>query len=712
MLITKYSTILVSCNLAFASQFVLAQSVENADTMGEVVDLDSITIVTEQMYDAIVTENTRDYSSYAATVGSKLPAVVRQIPQSISIITSAQIKDRNVKTFDQLAERTPGLRVLRNDDGRSSVYARGYEYDEYNIDGLTAPMQSINGTLPNLIAFDRVEILRGPSGLFDSSGEMGGVVNFVRKRPTKELQGIFNLGVGNRKNFTVDGDISGSLNESGSVRGRILAQTSGESPRPAKNNNHHQSFYSALDWDISPSTTLGLGYLYQRRKITPVNGLAAYQDGSLLPLPNHTFMGNSWNDFNMYSHDVFADLKHHFADGSFAKLAMRYSDRHADSNYTFAGSALNPQGVVNVTGLGTLIKQDSFAMDASYSRPFEIGSTLNEWVVGADYNQSNFEYDQARVRSLGTVHYQDFDSISHVDIMDAALQNKRGFSLSQTGSNLKEMGIYSKLVMRPVDALTLIVGARLGHYQLKAGEVFDKERKSGTKITAYGGLVVDLDDQNSLYASYSSLYRPQTELGVDNKLLKPRYGSQVEMGYKGAFVNDALNVRLSLYRLHDKNAAASIPGNNAQYAALGKRVMQGVEFELSGQLTDQWRMHAGYSYLSSDIKVDSTTRDDGVFLLMPRHSFNLWSTYDITPAFTLGAGVNVMSSIESSQGVKGRGYATIDAMLSYQATERVKLQLNVDNLANRKYYTRVGSLNTFNIPGKERTIKANINYRF
>lgn len=164
--------------------------------------------------------------------------------------------------------------------------------------------------------------------------------------------------------------------------------------------------------------------------------------------------------------------------------------------------------------------------------------------------------------------------------------------------------------------------------------------------------------------------------------------------------------------MHDKNAAASIPGNNAQHAALGKRVMQGVEFELSGQLTDQWRMHAGYSYLSSDIKVDSTTRDDGVFLLMPRHSFNLWSTYDITPAFTLGAGVNVMSSIESSQGIKGRGYATIDAMLSYQATERVKLQLNVDNLANRKYYTRVGSLNTFNIPGKERTIKANINYRF
>ena len=183
-----YLRALLGCYVVFGGQMVYAQSAQTNDE-GEIVDLATLHVVTERESDAIVTDNTRDYSSYAATVGSKLPTVVRQIPQSVSIITSAQIRDRNVKTFDQLAERTPGLRVLRNDDGRSSVYARGYEYDEYSIDGLTAPMQSINGTLPNLIAFDRVEVLRGPSGLFDSSGEMGGVVNFVRKRPTKELQG-------------------------------------------------------------------------------------------------------------------------------------------------------------------------------------------------------------------------------------------------------------------------------------------------------------------------------------------------------------------------------------------------------------------------------------------------------------------------------------------------------------------------------------------
>ena len=707
----RYLSALIGCHLLLGGQLVYAQSVEAADE-SDVVNLETLNIVSEREYDAIVTENTRDYSSYAATVGSKLPAVVRQIPQSISIITSAQIRDRNVKTFDQLAERTPGLRVLRNDDGRSSVYARGYEYDEYNIDGLTAPMQSINGTLPNLIAFDRVEILRGPSGLFDSSGEMGGVVNFVRKRPTKELQGAFNLGYGTRDYYVVDADISGPLNQSGTLRGRVLAQTSGESPRPAKKNNHHETFYGALDWDITPSTTLGLGYLYQQRKITPFNGLPTEADGTLLPLPDHTFVGSPWNDFTMDSHDVFADLKHHFADGSFAKLAMRYSDRYADSNYTFASGALNPQGMVGVTGLGTLINQESYTVDASYSRPFRLGSTVNEWIVGADYNYANTDYDQARARSLGTVHYTDFDSISYVDLMGSAKAGLAGFTFTPSETTLKEAGLYTKFVMRPTDYFTVIIGGRLGRYEIESGSGVDNDSRSDTKFTGYGGVVLDLDEQNSLYASYSALYRPQESLGVDNKLLKPRHGSQVELGYKGAFYNDALNVRLSLYRMRDENAAASIPGNNAQFSALGKRVMQGVEFEVSGQITDRWRMHAGYSYLDSDIEVGSTVRDDGIFLLMPRHTFNLWSTYDVTPELVVGAGINAMTSIESSNGVRGPGHATIDAMVSYQVTDRLKVQLNVDNLANRKYYTRVGSFNTFNIPGKERTAKANISYRF
>lgn len=678
-----------------------------------VATLEEVEAVNERIYDAIVTEKTRDYSSFASTVGTKRPAAIREIPQSISIITHQQIQDREVKTFDQLAAKTPGLRVLANDDGRSSVYARGYEYSEYNIDGLPAQMQSLVGTLPNLIAFDRVEIMRGPSGLFDSSGEMGGIVNFVRKRPTQDFQGSIGVGLGTYKKYNLDGDISGSLNASGTVRGRLIAQTNGESPRPAKQNNHHETVYAALDWDITPKTTLGLGYLYQQRKLTPNNGLPAYTaDNSLLNLPNHTFVGADWNNFTMKSHDVFADLKHYFDNDAHAKIGLRYSDRQADSNYIFSGTGLNTANRVRVTGLGTKIEQQSLALDASYSQSFNWGTMRNDVVVGVDYNHFKHDYDQARNTNLGTIDYRDFSRIAYVDIMANARQGMRGYSLTTTKQELTEKGLYGKLVFRPIKQLSLIVGGRVGHYEVKAGNGLTSARASKTNFTGYAGAVFDIVPNHSLYVSYSSLHTPQTDTDASGKILKARKGTQLEGGYKGSLFDDKLNLRLSVYRLRDVNAAAPIiPGNaRSSSVALGKRVMQGFEAEVSGNLSEKWRIHAGYSYLDSSLVVP--TKSDVAIFLMSRHSANLWTTYDITDKLTLGMGVNAMSKIRSSQGVSASGYASFDAMVSYVFTPKLKAQLNVDNIFNRQYYARVGSANTFNIPGKGRSIYANVRYTF
>ena len=188
------------------------------------------------------------------------------------------------------------------------------------------------------------------------------------------------------------------------MRGRVLAETSGKSPKPAKKNNHHETAYAALDWDIGPDTTAGVGYLYQQRHITPDNGLPAYKNGKLLPLPQKSFTGAHWNHFEMQSHDA------------------------------FAGSALDDQLQVTPTGLGTNIKQKALAFDASYSQPFNWGAMRNEYshppkasygvasprrtkayclrrralsetfggwlyVVGADYNHFKTSNEQGRARA-------------------------------------------------------------------------------------------------------------------------------------------------------------------------------------------------------------------------------------------------------------------------------------------------------------------------
>lgn len=679
----------------------------------EPVVLDTLFIQTQRNYDAQATETGREYTTPTVTVGTQIPAAMRDIPQSVSIITHQHIQDRDSHTLDQLARKTPGLRVLSNDDGRSSVYARGYEYDEANIDGLPAPMQSINGTLPNLVAFDRVEIMRGPNGLFDSSGEMGGIVNLVRKRPADTFQAGVNGGYGSRQSYQAGADLSAPLNADGSLRGRIILDTNGKSPKPAKDNNHHETLYSALDWQLSENTTLGIGHLYQQRQITPDNGLAAYDNKTLLPLPQNTFMGAPWNTFDMQSHDLFLDGKHYFANGAYGKIGLRYSDRKADSNYAFGGSAIKrDDNTLRASGLATDIAQSAFALDASYSQPFQWGNMNNEYVVGLDYNHFNTRNEQGRTTLNNSLTPQQFSSLPHTDILANARAGAPRYNHTVSQEKLDETGTYGKITLRPTDNLSLIGGARLGHYALEAGNGKTRQKRSDTFFTGYGGIVWDFTPNNSLYASYSSLYRPQTALDTQNRLLKPRKGSQIEIGYKGSYLNDRLNTRVSLYRLEDKNAAAALPDNTTQYAALGKRVMQGVETEISGALTDHWNIHAGYSYLDSTIKTASTGRDDGIFLLMPRHTFNLWSTYDINDRLTLGGGINAMSHITSSQGLRAPGYSTIDLMAGYRVTPALQLQLNIDNVLNRKYYTRIGSTNTFNLPGAERSIMAKVRYDF
>lgn len=688
----------------------LSSSVFAAQT----ADLETVHIKGQRSYNAIATEKNGDYSSFAATVGTKIPASLREIPQSVSIITNRQVKDRNVDTFDQLARKTPGLRVLSNDDGRSSVYARGYEYSEYNIDGLPAQMQSINGTLPNLFAFDRVEVMRGPSGLFDSSGEMGGIVNLVRKRPTKAFQGHMAAGFGTHKQYKAEADVSGSLNSDGSVRGRVMAQTVGASPRPAEKNNRHETFYAVADWDINPDTVLGAGYLYQQRRLAPYNGLPADADGKLPSLPQHVFVGADWNKFKMHSHDVFADLKHYFGNGGYGKVGMRYSDRKADSNYTFAGSKLNNAGKADVAGLGTDIKQKAFAVDASYSRPFALGNTANEFVIGADYNRFRSTNEQGRSTVANNIALDSFHSTPYVSLIQNARAGTSGYKHTLDTGNLDKFGVYGKSVFHPADGLSLIGGGRLGHYKIESGDGKTLHKASRTKFTGYAGAVYDIDGSNSLYASFSQLYTPQTDLDADGKLLKPRQGNQFEVGYKGSYMDDRLNTRVSFYRLKDKNAAAPLNPNNkkTRYAALGKRVMEGVETEISGAITPKWQIHAGYSYLHSQIKTAANSRDDGIFLLMPKHSANLWMTYQVTPDLTIGGGVNAMSGITSSAGMHAGGYATFDAMAAYRFTPKLKLQINADNIFNRHYYARVGSANTFNIPGSERSLTANLRYSF
>ncbi|PSJ21829.1 TonB-dependent siderophore receptor [Halomonas sp. ND22Bw] len=712
---TFRSTALLGGTLALMgiAQTALAQSIEDA------ARLDTITVEGNRLYEMLPSETTGGYGIDAATVGTKTPAALRDIPQSVSVVTRDAIEDQGFATLDELGRRTPGMRVLSNDNGRSSIYARGYEYDAYSIDGLPAPMSSITGSVPSLAAFDRVEVMRGPSGLFNSTSEMGGIVNLVRKRPTREFQGHVTGSAGTDDRLGAQVDVAGPIDAAGRIRGRLVVDHTEHARFVDRNDNDQDDLYAALDIDLDEATTLGLGFLHNRKDIVVDNGQPVGSDGELLYGDRSAFYGADWNDFESRSDDWIAELSHRFEGGGVGRLAARYSDRRADYNYAFGGSALDANETLAVAGIGSEVDQQALSLDASYSQPFSAFGNVSEFVVGADHKRYETDTRSGRSRSLagGRVTLDELNELAFVDVLDSAWTRGRGYSDSET--TLEESGVYGKLTLRPVASLALIAGGRLSHYDVDLTDrvADDSQSRSEGEFTPYAGLVYDLDADHSLYASYSRVFKPQTSHDADGDLLEPREGEQFEVGIKGSYLGGALNARVSAFRLEDENRAATPDDPGADYVVgVGKMRIQGAEFEVTGSLTEQWDVIAGYTYLDTEVKQASTNRDDGVFLLMPHSVVNLWTQYGFEggalDGLSLGGGVTAMSDFASSNGVEAPGHAVVDAMVGYDFGANLSGQLNVHNLLDRDYYQRVGGVNTFNMPGAPASVVASLRYDF
>ncbi len=705
--------------LMLGAGVVLVSLPAQADDSTLVLDTQRVTGL--RLYDMASSEESGGYSVDAATVGSKVPASLRDIPQSVSVVTHDAIEDQNFITLDQLAARTPGVRVLNNDSGRSSIFARGYEYDAYSIDGLSAPMSSLTGSVPSLTAIDRVEVMRGPSGLFNSTSELGGVINLVRKRPTDTFQGSISGSVGTLDDRSVSVDISGPIDAQGRIRGRLVTRSTEQAQWVDDNDNTLNDFYGALDIDLDENTELSLGVIHNTKDITVNQGQPVDSDGNLSYGRSSAFYGADWNSFESDSTDVIAELTHHFSSRGYGRLAARYSDRNADYEYAYSGSALSDSGdMSSVAGYAGFTDETSVSVDASYTQGFDAFGNQNEFVVGVDYKTSEADTTAARTSDLtgSSASISELNNLAYVDILGNARDGVSGYSLSRTKTTLEEQGLYGKVTLRPVAPLAVILGARISHFSADSEDRINggSSDMQDTAVTPYGGLVYDLDADHSIYASYSKVFEPQTSEGEDGDLIDPREGEQYEIGIKGSYLDGALNARISGFQLTDSHRAASSTDSSVDYSVdSGKMRITGAELELAGNITPQWDVIFGYTYMDSEVLEAGSS--DALLMLMPNNMVNLWTQYRFEgnplDGVSVGAGMTALSDFDNTQGtIHAPGYAVFDAMLGYQFTPRLSGQLNVYNLFDREYYVRAGSASVFNFVGRPASAVATMKYEF
>ncbi|SNR54535.1 outer-membrane receptor for ferric coprogen and ferric-rhodotorulic acid [Puniceibacterium sediminis] len=676
----------------------------------EVIEIEPI-LVEGSSYE---TEGTESYKTDLISVGEKSAVGPREVPQSITVITHRQIEDGGYTALEEALADAPGLLILNNDTGRSSIYSRGYEFDYLYFDGLPAPVSSIYGTQPDLSIVDHIEVLKGPAGLFIGTGEPAGSINMrLKQAKATTTEGYVSTSIDSNGRGRVEADVAGKLNADGTLRGRIVGAYADGDGFVDKQENGVKSVYGTLAWDITPDTLLTFSLSHMQRDIAPFNGLPAYADNSLIWIDASATTAADWNYFENATTDAVAAIEHHLANGGRLKFSMRNSQQDADFLYAFSQTAAAADNTVSqLSYLGRDFEQNSLALDAHAELPFSMGGWDANLIAGADWQRIDSKTLTYRARSaVGSWDLDDWD-VSDVAKPDAAYQTKDETDATSTG-------LYTQLRLKPSAELTLIGGARLSWYDgttktttLSSGASTKDELDVTARLTPFAGLTYDITPNATLYASYSEIFIPQSDVDKSGNLLDPIEGQQREIGIK-AELGHGLNVSAALFDLREVNRSIAVPGESYFVAEEDVR-SRGIELEVSGEVLDNLHMSGGYTYTETDY-LNGSSEGETFSTVTPKNIFKLTATYEFTEGqmqgWSVGGRLTTMSGF-SNRGVEAPGYDVVDLTVAKDLGYDTTLRVGVDNVFDADYYTRVGGPSVFNFRGAPRTINASLTKRF
>jgi outer membrane receptor for ferric coprogen and ferric-rhodotorulic acid len=211
------------------------------------------------------TEDTQSYTTGPMQTATKLSLTMRETPQAVTVITRQRMDDQNMTSVNDVVRGTPGLFLSEaSGPGRQTYKARGFDIDNIMYDGLPSSYSPFTlAVQPNLAMFDRVEIVRGATGLVTGAGNPSAAINMVRKRPTADQRVTLTGAAGSWDDYRGEVDASSPLNDSGTLRGRVVTSYQGADSFRDKEENDHGLFYAIGEADLSDSTTATLGFSRQ-----------------------------------------------------------------------------------------------------------------------------------------------------------------------------------------------------------------------------------------------------------------------------------------------------------------------------------------------------------------------------------------------------------------------------------------------------------------
>lgn len=674
-------------------------------------------------------EQTRSYRATSAKSATGMALSVQETPQAVTVITHQQMQDQNLQTLVQALDSTPGVSSQALDRGRATFSARGFGIDKYQVDGLSVNWSgpwAVGEALIDTVLYDRIEVVRGSTGLLNGAGNPSASVNLMRKHAnSRTRQTAVEAGLGSEGDWKATLDHTQPFNADGSVRGRFVVHHHGGDTFIDRETSKQNTLYGVVDADLSAATQISAGMsLQQTRKNSAMwGGLPVlFDDGTLTNWDHRHNSSANWSYWNSDNINLFVDGTHQLNDRW--SISLKANQRRFDGNsklFYFSGNTVN-----RADGLGWSPWPGKFNAEGKQNTAqLQVDGQFDAWgqqhdvIFGAQYNKQR----RTARSAMDTTNIADATNFFTWDgSYPEPTWGPFGLSLDQIDT---ESALYAATRLRVGEKLAIIGGTRLTNWKsVSITPTNTTEQKPSTVWTPYLGVLYDITPQHTVYASYTSIFKPQTQRDANNELLDPIEGKSYEVGLKSSFLDGNLGTQISLFQTRQENLAqvtdqyiaGVTPPTYAYRAAKGAKV-KGFEVEAAGNLTANLQLGGGYSIWSgedaSGAKLNTTT---------PRKQFKVFASYnasELLPGLTLGGGINWQSRIYTNTSNAATGgpveygqnaYALVNLMARYEVNDQLSAQLNISNALDKKYINQL-SFNQYGY-GDPRHVSLSVRYSF
>ncbi|ATQ41974.1 TonB-dependent siderophore receptor [Caulobacter mirabilis] len=618
-----------------------------------------------------------------------LVLTLRETPQSVTQIQRQQIDDFALNTVNDLLTMAPGVNVEKVETDRTYFNARGFDITNFQVDGVGLPLiWGLQFGDVDTVIYDRVDIIRGANGMLTGTGNPSATINYIRKRPTREARGSLSASYGSWNAYRLTADLSGPLDSTGSVTGRLVyANEDRDSYLDHYHVNRHV-FYGVLSWDVSSDLNVSGGAWRQDNQANGVLWGAlplTYANGARIPYDRSASTSADWTYWDTLDQGWFLEGTYQLGGGWQVKGTYTHKRFTEEAKLLYAYGNPDPVTGLGVAGMSGIYpsKYRQDLVDLTLTGAVSLFGRSHDVVLGvASAKGRGLEWENS---GAGVIVYPAVGDWKRIQPAQPAYAG--AYLAAQSEDRLDRL--FGAIHLNLSDRLKGVVGFNAMKLESEGVSYGTGQARDESKVSPYVGVVYDLTPNLSLYASYTDIFNPQSEVDINRKTLDPAAGKSWEAGVKSEWFAGRLYATAAVFKSDQKGlalAAGTIPGSNDTYYVGQDTFVEGYELEVAGAITDRWRISGGWTQLSVEDKDGADAR-----LYLPRKTLKLSTTYDVPELrnLKLGASVRWQSEISTMEQVRVEqdAYAVVDAMASIDVTPSVKATLNVRNLFDETYMT-------------------------